>query len=46
MEAIVLPLIKHDQVLPLLAVALRAHLDRGNWEVLIQWVDSPASDAT
>ena len=41
-----MPPIKNGRVLPTPAKAIRARLNRGNWEVLIQWVGRPAGNAT
>ena len=45
-EIVQLPPINHGRVLPAPAKAIRARLNRGNWEVLIQWIGRPAGDAT
>ncbi|WVZ76926.1 hypothetical protein U9M48_024844 [Paspalum notatum var. saurae] len=41
-----LPPILHGRVLPQPHAVLRARLSRGVWEVLVQWLGRPASDAT
>ena len=45
-EIVQLPAINHGRVLPAPTKAIRARLNRGNWEVLIQWIGRPAGDAT
>jgi hypothetical protein len=41
-----LPPIKHGQVLPQPEKVLRAHLNRGVLEILVQWMAQAAADAT
>jgi hypothetical protein len=41
-----LPPIKHGRVLLQPEKVLRAHLNRGMWEILVQWMDQAAADAT
>ena len=41
-----LPPIHHGRVLPTPASVDKAHMVRGVWQVRVQWVGQPASDAT
>jgi hypothetical protein len=41
-----LPPILHGQVLPTPAAVIRARLNRGQWQVLVQWEGRTAADAT
>jgi hypothetical protein len=41
-----LPPIKHGRVLPQPEKVLRARLNRGMWEILVQWMGQAAADAT
>jgi hypothetical protein len=41
-----LPPIKHGRVLPQPEKVLRARLNRGVWEILVQWMGQAAADAT
>uniref|UniRef100_A0A0A9I3B8 Chromo domain-containing protein n=1 Tax=Arundo donax TaxID=35708 RepID=A0A0A9I3B8_ARUDO len=41
-----LPHIKHGKVLPTPEKVVRARLNRGQWEVLVQWLSRSAADAT
>jgi hypothetical protein len=45
-DEVPLPNILHGKVLPEPANILKARLNRGVWELLVQWVDRPASDAS
>ena len=45
-QEVPLPPIVHGRVVPSPAQVLRARLNRGIWEVLVQWQGQAASDAT
>lgn len=45
-QMVQLPLIHHGRALPTPAKVLRARLNWGNWEVLVQWLGQASADAS
>jgi hypothetical protein len=45
-EIVQLPPIKNGKVLPVPTKVLKARLNRGDWQILVQWVGRPVADAT